>query len=76
MKQVFALIISLSIFAAICTVPSLAPDDSRVIYNDDGDKIVVRTISPDDLPEGVVPLEVESVETADSLIQALTTRTS
>lgn len=76
MKRIFALILSLSILVAICSVPSLALDDSRVIYNDDGDKIVVHTISPDDLPEGVVPLEVESVEAADSLIQELTTRKS
>lgn len=73
MKKILTFALTLSILASsIFPISSLALDNSRTILNQDGDEIIVRTLSLDELPDGIVPLEVDSVEEADALVRELT----
>lgn len=72
MKKLVSVILLLALMTSMCTIFASASSDERIIYNETGEKIIVRTITLDEVPEGIIPLEVDSIAEADALIKNCT----
>ncbi len=73
MRKIALFILMVALTISVCSLSGFAAQEtnSRVITNENGDVITVKKISLSEVPEGVVPLKVETVDEADKLIIAM-----